>query len=62
MSGSAYFQYDCVIYIFILGLMILVITYGIKAVLILKKKCLIEFALCALRWENMYFFLRTNVC
>ena len=37
MGGNTYFQYDCVIYIFILGLMILVITYGIRAVLILKK-------------------------
>ena len=26
MGGNAYLQYDCVIYVFILGLMILVIT------------------------------------
>ena len=36
--------------------MILVITYGIIEILILKKSCLIGFVLCAIVQENMIMF------
>ena len=63
MGGNAYFQYDYVIYILILRLMILVITYGIRVLLIQKKIKMFDWirvvCYCMVKYD---IFLQTNVC